>query len=1021
MPGSEYTNKLNVFICHSSNDEILALDLYNRLIADNNDVWIDVKKLLPGQDWDFEIREAVRKANIVIVCLSRGSVNKAGYIQKEIKYALDVADEQPEGKVFLIPLKFEECDVPSRLRRWQWVDIFKENGYQKLKTALESKASIRISPHFYKTKPLSELLEDLRPILKSYLNSLINRYQYLDFKGMGINSLMPIQFKLLDLYVPLNVWIKAPIWETWDRDLPPIAGQQYPLGGFDTPTKSIPILDLLTNNTGLVILGDPGSGKTTFLKYMALELAQKGTLFLSEKELLPKEIRLPILIPISAYANAISQKQGGCLRLDEFIIKHLYDRGGDHSFEPLLKHALKHGMALIMLDGLDEISDYKLRNTVVRNFEDFFSNDIQNGNKYLLTSRIIGYREVRPSVSGLAECTITDFDDEEIIVFVRKWTSEIAKKVSATPMISEKEAEREEADLLSAINNTNTPGVRKLASNPLMLTILSLMKRQGLTLPQRRADLYWNFIETFLLNWNRVRSLGSQNTNRDIDILETMKVLAPLAMWVYEKSGGRGLINRFELENELTRIYTDKGEANPEAAASHFLKDIHEHAGLIVERGKDQYGFIHLTFQEYLAAIALAQHGQESVAPIINILLDHISDSSWREISLLTIGYLGIVQHRELAASSVVEGLLNDTSNKERGLRVLLAGDAVVDASSVGVTNSCRLKTINAIIQVMDNCEEIKISTREKAGRVLAKLSDPRQSVMTVDKMQFFFIPPGEFLMGDSTMEETQNKIKFGYWISRYPITNAQYSCFIQDGGYGNSELWTEAKIEGYWREGKFNSRWGTLQPRDRPFDFGEPICYDNHPVVGITWYEAIAFCRWFNLKYRSKWPDGYFLIIPSVMEWVKAGRGGIQIPNNPISQVLEGGLQVPNEFEGIPNPFPNRQFPWGEESDENKANTLESELGTTSAVGCFQNGSSPYGCEELCGNTWEWTRNSQLGNVKVGESLTIDPASNVLLRGYSWHYPEKGTLFSHNYFNNPGYWSDDIGLRVVVTKFPYS
>ena len=116
-------------------------ELYQRLRADGFEPWLDEEDLLPGQDWQREIPKAVRQSDVVIVCLSKGSINKAGYVQKEIKFALDVADEQPEDTIFLIPLKLEECEVPERLSRWQWVNHFDPNGYARLMKALRARAN----------------------------------------------------------------------------------------------------------------------------------------------------------------------------------------------------------------------------------------------------------------------------------------------------------------------------------------------------------------------------------------------------------------------------------------------------------------------------------------------------------------------------------------------------------------------------------------------------------------------------------------------------------------------------------------------------------------------------------------------------------------------------------------------------------------------------------------------------------------------------------------------------------------
>ncbi|MFZ5858152.1 MAG: toll/interleukin-1 receptor domain-containing protein [Chloroflexota bacterium] len=128
--------KLRVFLCHSKVDKQKVHDLYDRLIADGFDIWFDEEKLVPGQDWGLEIRRAISETDVVIACLSSQSVNKAGYAQKEIVLALDVADEQPEGAIFIIPTRFDNCEMPDRLRKRQWVSLFDNTGYENLKEAL---------------------------------------------------------------------------------------------------------------------------------------------------------------------------------------------------------------------------------------------------------------------------------------------------------------------------------------------------------------------------------------------------------------------------------------------------------------------------------------------------------------------------------------------------------------------------------------------------------------------------------------------------------------------------------------------------------------------------------------------------------------------------------------------------------------------------------------------------------------------------------------------------------------------
>ena len=134
-----------VFLCHSSDDKPIIRDLYYRLKNDGIKPWLDEEDILPGQAWEREIPNAVRASDVVIVCLSKGATTKTGYIQKEIKYALDIADEQPEGAIFIIPLKLEECDIPDRLRRWQWVNYYDQSGYDRLLQSLSLKNQSRNS------------------------------------------------------------------------------------------------------------------------------------------------------------------------------------------------------------------------------------------------------------------------------------------------------------------------------------------------------------------------------------------------------------------------------------------------------------------------------------------------------------------------------------------------------------------------------------------------------------------------------------------------------------------------------------------------------------------------------------------------------------------------------------------------------------------------------------------------------------------------------------------------------------
>jgi len=128
---------LQVFLSHASEDKTVVRELCEQLKACNIDPWLDEEKILPGQVWEEEIRKAVRNADAVLVCLSHKSINKIGYVHKEVKLALDEADKQPEDSIYIIPLKLEACELPERLKKWQSFDYFSANGFDKLLKALE--------------------------------------------------------------------------------------------------------------------------------------------------------------------------------------------------------------------------------------------------------------------------------------------------------------------------------------------------------------------------------------------------------------------------------------------------------------------------------------------------------------------------------------------------------------------------------------------------------------------------------------------------------------------------------------------------------------------------------------------------------------------------------------------------------------------------------------------------------------------------------------------------------------------
>ena len=131
------TRQINIFLIHAHRDKEIVFKLYHRMVRDGIHAWLDSQNLQPGQDWQHEIRKAILKSDVVVVCLTRGFNEQQGYRHEELKIALSKANSLPERQSFIIPARLEACDLPESLRRWQRVDLFESRGYRKLADALQ--------------------------------------------------------------------------------------------------------------------------------------------------------------------------------------------------------------------------------------------------------------------------------------------------------------------------------------------------------------------------------------------------------------------------------------------------------------------------------------------------------------------------------------------------------------------------------------------------------------------------------------------------------------------------------------------------------------------------------------------------------------------------------------------------------------------------------------------------------------------------------------------------------------------
>ncbi len=743
--------------------------------------------------------------------------------------------------------------------------------------------------------------------------------------------------------------------------------------------KHLSALEQLNAHKHLVLLGDPGSGKSTFVNFVAMCMAG---------ELLNSSTNLDLLtrpLPNPGEDEPKRQKwdhaglQPVRVILKDFTTKGLPSSGkratADHlwqfiaddlssaclaEYAPLLKQELLGNGGIILLDGLDEVPEGgRLRVQIKQCVEHFAS--IFGKCRIVVTSRTYAYQAQEWRLDDFASTMLAPFDQAQIDAFVQRWYD-----MSAQTRGMSAETARGRATLLKE-TISKSERLKGLAERPLLLTLMaSLHAWRGGSLPDKREVLYSDAVELLLDWWENAKleqkedgttdvkepSLAEWlNTDRD-KIRERLNEQAFMVHACQKELHGTADIAEKDLVDSLMDL-----AANPDAKPGQLIKYLSERAGLLVSRGVGVYSFPHRTFQEYLAACHLT--GPEYPKELVGKY--RAEPNRWREVALLAAAkaYRG--------SGSTIWNLIDELwpeqgeqqMHPDVAWDVHLAGQALVetaDLSKLSAAKIARVAEVKDGLKEVMRCNEFPAIERAAAGVNLARIGDPREEVTTLEKMSFCLVPGGEFWMGEDEALHCNKSLAEDYWISRYPVTNAQFRAFVQGGGYSTKEYWVEAKKAGLWSKNGFKG-WRDDKPRIQAVDFGPPFNLDNHPCVGVSWYEALAFVRWLTVRMGLK-SKGLQVHLPSEAEWEKAARGGLKKPEEPVVASL-AELPAKPAFTTVENVRDKREFPWGrgQEINSNLANYRDTNINTTSAVGCFTQGRSACGCEEMSGNVWEWTR----------------------------------------------------------------
>ncbi len=758
----------------------------------------------------------------------------------------------------------------------------------------------------------------------------------------------------------------------------------------------------------LLVIGDPGAGKTTLLKYYALCALEDD-----------HYTRLGFTKPVNVFylplRELVRDKDGDYkslpANLANWAKKHHQTIAAD-----VFTDWLNNGSSLVLLDGLDEISNTAERKEVCK-WIDFACAGFSKA-YYVVTSRATGYNKEEgiELESDYERADVQDFTQEQQERFLRNWFTAAFLKEPCAEGYDEagwqvkqtKVADQRTQTIVAHLKAEKNKGLRQLAAIPMILQIMAILWKDREYMPESRAELY-DAALNYLLEFRDKR----RNIKPLLSAIDARQVLAPVSLWM-QSTLNKDEAPRADMHITMKGWLDTLNTPEPIPSAESFCDYLVKRAGLLVDSAGREYLFRHKSFREYLAGIQLKE---DRPYDQLNMLVTHFGEDWWEEpirfffssvdanIFDCFIEKLFNSPHSE-AWTPKQQLLLQTIIEEAKGLKVDSLCKKLLEPATTApcqrVILDC-LKTIGkplALEDLVDFREKKLAKNKDVIGRtdeVIRALGGQieeieaekpvfgtTRSILNSNEYdaEYILIPGGSYIYSETGKQEPVDDL----YVAKYPVTNKLYRSFIA-ALEGASELkeklyeiaekktWDQGFKE-YLKGGKddlaalFRSRY------DEDRKFGG----DDQAVVGISWYAARAYCLWQSQQESKGKVDIYRLPTEIEWEWVAGGKQGTV------------GEKV-------------RDYPWSEEKGEptSKLANYGETVGATTPVGRYPEGATPEGLYDMAGNVWEWMADWYDNNKNFRS-----------LRGGSWGDVSGNLRCSARDYSYPDFGLSSFGFRVV-------